>query len=99
MEEFVQIISMCKSSVHLTVNEDTSEYKSTEQFLDDYAAFNEDYANIPADVRSEMIARKMVIHLQFYPDTSIGSYSVIHYDLAFVLREGLRILKELRGVK
>jgi hypothetical protein len=37
----------------------------------------------------EMIERDTIIELQFYPDTPIGSCTIIHYDLEKCLDKGL----------
>jgi hypothetical protein len=94
MNDFLQVVAMCKCEVILTVNSHRGDYESLAAFLDEYAGFNEDYAEIPADVRAEMIARDTLVHLQFYPRTTIGSYSVIHFDVNEAVRIGLQILTD-----
>lgn len=44
-------------------------------------------------VKSRIIAEtNTIVELQFYPDTPIGSYSVIHHDLDAALDEALACL-------
>lgn len=94
MDDFLQIVAMCKCEVILTVNPHRGDCESLEKYLEQYASFNEDYAEIPPEVRAEMLARDTLVHLQFYPRTTIGSYSVIHYDVQEAIRIGLETLKE-----
>ncbi len=93
MDDFLKIVAMCKCNVSLSVNDHRGDYPSLDVFLSQYASFNEDYAEIPAEIRAEMIARDTLVHLQFYPRTTIGSYSVIHYDVNEAIRIGLSILE------
>jgi hypothetical protein len=44
------------------------------------------------DVRAGVIANDSTVELQFYPDTPIGSYTVIHYDVDEALRIALQII-------
>ena len=37
-----------------------------------------------------------IIDLQFYPDTPVGFYRILHFDLNEAINEGLKILNSIR---
>ena len=49
----------------------------------------EAFKDVEPEVLAKMIEMDTVIDLQFYPDTPIGSYSILHYDLDLALDEAL----------
>ena len=93
MNKLNEIISRCKNSVRLDINDHRDVRADVNNYIDD-----DDVELIPALVLSMMISRDTIIRCQFYPFTSINSYDVYHYDLDKCLDEVIRILNEIKGV-
>lgn len=91
MDVLKQILAGCKCGVFLTVNEHRDYYETVQQRLDWFAGL-ECPPDIPADVREGMLRTGNIVELQMYPDTPIGSYFIVHYDLDALLAEGLRLI-------
>lgn len=92
--KLLRLMARCKAGVHLTINEHRSYYESAEHRLDDFYALLECPPNVSAEERAQMIAKNTIIDLQFYPNTPIGSYHLLHHDLDAALTEALAILEE-----
>lgn len=77
MEKFKELVSLCKASVEISVNEHKDNYQTVEQHID------EDYyrEDIDKDVFEEMVKRDIVVKVQAYPRTPIGFFVVYHYDI------------------
>jgi hypothetical protein len=88
MDKLSQILSLCKCSVYLTIDEHKSYYESVEEFLTGRNSVNE----VDSEVLKKMIELDKVIDLQFYPNTPVGCYRLLHYDLDMCLYEGLKCL-------
>lgn len=88
MDKLKQLLARCKCGVFLTVNEHRDYYQSATERLDELACMEcpPEYTD---EVRAKMIETNTIIELQFYPDTPIGSYTVLHYDLDSALDEAL----------
>lgn len=91
MDKLAALLARCKCGVYLTVNEHRDGYESAETALDRFATYScpPRYSD---EVRAKMIETDTIIELQFYPDTPIGSYSLLHYDLDAVLDQALACL-------
>jgi hypothetical protein len=92
MNKLQQLLSRCKGGVYLIVNEHRDCYTSAEDQLKEI-----DLMECPPDiddaVRAKIIETNTIIDLQFYPDTPIGSYSIIHHDLDTALDMALECVK------
>ena len=86
MREFKEILSIAKCSVSLTINNHRDYYESVSQHLQE--------ETIDINILNKMIELDTIVHLQFYPNTPIGSYSVYHYDLETAIKLALEILKQ-----
>jgi len=73
MEKFKELVSLCKASVEISVNDHKDYYESVEQHI------NEE--DIDKEVFEEMVKRDIVVKVQAYPDTPIGFFVVYHYDI------------------
>ena len=91
MDKLKQLLSRCKCGVFLIVNEHRDYYQTVEQRLEEVAGY-ECPPEIAPEVRAAMIATDTMIDLQFYPDTPIGSYKIVHHDLDAALVEALNCL-------
>ena len=88
-----QIMSKCKCSIYLDIDEHKSERYSAKRWLQE----EQDQAlagQLPAEanVISEMIVRDTIIHLRCYQHTPIGFHWVYHYDLEMALKEMIKVL-------
>ncbi len=92
MDKLKELLSRCKCGVFLTVNEHRDYYQSVAQRLADLSE-RECPPTYTDDVRDGMIKADTIIEVQFYPDTPIGSYVVLHHDLDAALDEALACLK------
>lgn len=88
MDKLKELLSRCKCSVSLAVNDHRDYYQTAEESLGELAC-RECPPHISDEVRQKMIELDTVVHVQFYPDTPIGSYSIYHYDLDMALDEAL----------
>lgn len=84
MDKLKLLMSHCKCGVYLTVNEHRDYYQSAEVKLEEYAV-RECPPDISDETRAGIVKTDTIIDLQFYPDTPIGFYHVIHYDLDIAL--------------
>lgn len=88
MDKLKELLSRCKCGVFLTVNEHRDYYASAAERLDELALLE-----CPPDIieghRERMVETNTVIELQFYPDTPIGSYSMVGADIDAVLDAAL----------
>lgn len=96
MDKLKQLLERCKCGVFLTVNEHRDYYETPEQRLDWYAA-GECPPDMPDDVRAGILATGNIVDLQFYPQTPIGSYQIVHYDLDAALEQALECVPDISG--
>lgn len=100
MNKLNEIISRCKASVTVDINNHKDCYRSVITELGEIAS-TEDNKKIMAELEiSEFVFSKMnekdtIISVQFYPYTPIGSFTVYHYDLDKCLDEVIKILDEV----
>lgn len=76
MEKFKELVSLCKASVEISVNDHKDYYESVEQHINE-----EDRENIDKEVFEEMVKRDIVVKVQAYPNNPIGFFVVYHYDI------------------
>jgi len=76
MEKFKELVSLCKASVEISVNDHKDYYESVEQHINE-----EEREDIEKDVFDEMAKRDTVVKVQVYPHTPIGFFVVYHYDI------------------
>lgn len=87
-----ELLSLCKCGVHVTVNQHRDYYETAAQALQAIDDSGEQ-VDIEPGVRAEMIKLDTIVHVQAYPDTPIGSYSVYHYDLDEAMQAVLAAVK------
>lgn len=90
MDGLETIISKCKYSVTLSINEHRDSYCSLEDYLE-AINYKED---IKKDVLDKMIELDRMVMLQFYPDTPVGFFVIIHHDINEAIRLALLELKD-----
>jgi len=91
MNKLKGLLSRCKCGVFISVNEHRDYYETVEQKLEEISCL-ECPPEITDEIREKMISNDTVIHIQFYPDTPIGSYSIYHYDIDMAIDEALACL-------
>lgn len=90
--DLIKLIQTCKCGVYLTVNPHRDSYETVEQYFNSNPINQENLIDIDKDVYDMMKKLNMIIELQFYPHTPIGSYTIFHYDIDMILNEALSIL-------
>lgn len=97
VEALKAIVNHCKGEVCLSINPHRGLYQKAGQYLKDIQdrGGDNDSPLADEDVTKEMIATDTIVHLQFYPRTPIGFYSIYHHDIGAALDEAMEILNEL----
>ena len=88
MNKLQKLLDRCKCGVYLTVNEHRDYYQAAEEALKEKEG-RECPPKIDPEVRKAMIDKNIIIELQFYPNTPIGSHRIYHYDLDMALDDAL----------
>ncbi len=88
MDKLKKLMARCKCGVRLTVNEHRDVYETAAQALENLEICMP-HLKIDPDVRAKIVETDTLIDLHFYPDTPIGFYKVLHYDLDSALDEAL----------
>lgn len=92
-DKLKELLSLCKCSVSIVVNNHRDYYQTVEQYMNDNS-FNEIAWNeTEKEIRNKIIETDNLIEIQFYPITPVGFYSVYHYDINEAINEALNILK------
>jgi len=92
MDNLKKLMAKCKCGMFLSVNEHRDYYMTAEESLKELAS-RECPPEITDEVRKKIIETNTIVELQFYPNTPIGSYRVIHHDLDAALTEALACLE------
>lgn len=95
MTTLQQLISGCKASVLISVNEHINDHRSIAEYITDARSYQSDLPS--AAMEAEMIARNTVVEIQFYPRTPICFYKVWHWDVELGLIEALSLLNSDKG--
>lgn len=95
MNNLIKLLFLCKYGVFLTVNEHRDYYRTVEQKLNELSTA-ENISEISNEIKQKMIETNTIIELQFYPNTPIGSYILLHYDIEKILEEAIELLKEVK---
>lgn len=95
MKGFKEILIICKYSVNLTINSHRDYYKSVKEYIEELELLgNEVIEDLDKDVYIKMQKTDTIINIQCYPDTTLGSYSIYHYDLDNAIELMLKALKQ-----
>ncbi len=101
-EKIQWLLNRCKASVTITFNDHLDGYETAQQYFDhryEVSYDKKEYKNacdlldISEDDMKIMIERNFVCHVQAYPDTPIGSYSVYHWDFDVALDKMIEAIK------
>lgn len=89
MEKFKILVSLCKSSVEISVNDHKDYYESVEDHVS-----ADTRKNIEPEVFAEMVKRDTIVRVQAYPHTPIGSYTIYHYDIDKAVKSTIEAVKQ-----
>lgn len=92
MEKLIKIMSLCKCSISLVINNHRDTHSSVSECIEDLMSLGLTTEDLPDDIVSEMIRLDTIIDLQFYPNNSVGFFVLFHYDLDLILDRALIIL-------
>jgi len=95
MEKFKELVSLCKASVEISVNDHKDFYQSVEQHINEQVN-EEEREDIKKDVFDEMIKRDTIVRVTAYPHTPIGFFAVYHYDIDMAVEIVLDAVKSDR---
>ncbi len=90
MEKLQKLISLCKASVTLDINDHKSYYESVGKHLEE-ALERED---VTPERVAKMTELDTIVRLQFYPHTSVGFNLIYGTDVDEVLDEALAMFGE-----
>lgn len=76
MDKLKELVSLCKASVEISVNDHKDYYETVDQYISE-----KEREDIKPEVFAEMVERDTIVTVQAYPDTPIGSYTIYHYDI------------------
>ena len=88
MEKFKELVSLCKGSVEMSVNDHKDCYESVEGYINE-----DEKGDIEKNVFDEMVKRNTVVRIQAYPHTPIGFFVVYHYDIDLAVEIALNAIK------
>jgi len=89
-----ELISLCKCSVTVTVNDHRDNHQTVQQYIDNYKGWSGLFDNVTHELQAEMVKRDTIVNVQCYPRTPIGFNSVYHWDLEQALAEAIKQVKE-----
>lgn len=89
MEKLKELLSRCKSTVEIRYNPHKSYYDAIVEYIGD-----DDIKYVEKDVLDKMINQDTLVCIQFYPHSSVGFYTVYHYDIEQAIERALTILNE-----
>lgn len=90
--KLLNLINACKCSVYVEINDHKSFYEKIKDYLEE--RFREQLDEIDKDVLDKIYETDNLVYIQFYPDTPIGFYSILHYDLDKALDLALEIINK-----
>lgn len=88
MEKFKELVSLCKASVEISVNDHRDYHETVEQHLNEL-----EIEDIDKEIFDEMVKRDTLVKVQAYPRTPIGFFVIYHYDIESAIDIALDIAK------
>lgn len=89
MDALKKLMSKCKCGVYVTVNMHRDNHESVGQWIEDQRCMGPSIDQTSAEVLAEMMRLDTVVEVQFYPDTPVSFFRVVHYDLDAALAKAL----------
>lgn len=88
MSDLAKVVALCKCGVHVEINGHRDYYDTAEEEIECRESRGLIHpGDLEPEVRAEMIRTDTIVHVQAYPLTPIGFYSVYHYDLGVAINE------------
>ena len=98
MTKLEEIMSRCKCSVCLEVNEHRDIYQTAEEYLTEQSENMDtemwEWVIGSEEIKQKMIETDTVIYIRFYPKTPNGFYAFYHYDLDILLDSAIEALND-----
>lgn len=91
MKTLQELAERCKGDVHLTINDHRSNHISVKEYLD--RILPDDLEHFMPEAQ-KAIDKDFLVDLQFYPDTTVGFYKVIHHDVQEAIEAAHKLLDE-----
>lgn len=88
MSNLKKLISLCAAGVYITVNQHRDYYQTVERFLEEQNFHDQN--EYDPEIVAKMIETDTCVHLQFYPLTPVGFYSIYHYDVDLAIDIALK---------
>lgn len=92
MDKLKKLISECECGVYVTVNEHRDMYETAAQWLEKQDLLGDTLTDTTDEVRAKIVARGVVVDVQFYPTSPVGFHRVVHFDLDKALDQALACL-------
>ena len=90
MEKLNLLISKCKNSVSITVNDHRDIFESIEDYFKrPYLDCLNTVDDIEPEVYKVMLETDTIVDLQFYPNNSNGFIQIYHYSVELAIEEAL----------
>ncbi|MFA5943174.1 MAG: hypothetical protein WC876_01770 [Candidatus Thermoplasmatota archaeon] len=91
-----RLMSLCACEVTIEINAHRNYYQPVDVWLRKRGDMSptKPAFEISDDVRCEMVRRNRLVEIRFYPQTPVGFYSVMHYDLVEALKNALACLED-----
>lgn len=91
---FEKLISLCRCSVQISVNEHKDYNDSVLTYLRGYGKNVNKSKEIDKRVIQEMIRKNRIVKLKFYPLAGSSFILLFHYDLKLIIEQGLKIMEK-----
>ncbi len=69
------------NQVNVYCNGHRSSYRTVEEELQNPSLFEEDFEDMPEEVKQKMIESDIMICLQVYPRSPVGFFTIWHWDI------------------
>lgn len=89
MNKLNELISKCRGSFVLEVNNHKDYYLTAEVYLTEHLDNLKLLDNVEKEVYNKIIEKNNIVEIQFYPENAISFYTLLHYDLDKAIDECL----------
>jgi hypothetical protein len=97
IDKLKKLLQSCKCGIYITINQHRDYYQSAEEYLKEKIKNTLiDKSEIKDSIYKTMIEKNTIIELQFYPNTPISFYRILHFDLNEILNEALILLEKIK---
>lgn len=86
-DKFQELVDICKGEVVVLANNYRTNHESIEEYIGD------DRNDIEDTVWAKIIETQRVYRIQAYPETSVGFFTIFHYDFNLGVEQMIKIIK------